>query len=1187
MAEANFKRQIVLEKEGNEILVLKSKVAYCTIGSVNCDVTLSQIEFVNEMYSPAHLTVKATLVRSDNQGPQNGQKTSSLPSYQSIVDFFLLAQASVMVPVMDPNEKKIVLVLAESNFYVHEVRPTYVDNGEKVILYLDIFSADKLLTLDKYSKSYVHKSLFGDIISKEVNDFKAGDIKISTQDSSSLLKYKKSPNDTEKTVELIHPYLVQYNEPFYDFLVRTANRMGEFLYFADGKLTLGAKVETDATKIKTIGNYASFSVESRNNSVRPTRGISRKYTGTKYAESCNDTTPRYTQPTSNDDYLLSYEKDGFDSWMSEYKPGWRFLPLAFSTWFNTPTLGALIAKVLIDQGKDATFSKLNADAVNKKYNENTFDKALPSSKSADGKNVVVTGTYRKSDDYIDDWYVNVNADFYNKIDECEKMMSSRTVTITLNGDDTENYQVGQIAKVSNISYVITQVKYSEIYDGLNMAYEHVLQVLPLLNVSIENGKHEATLKLTDGLASKPTTGTNIDICCPMPLPEERRVRKASPQTAWVSDNEDPKFLGRVRIYYSWDQPGTASPWLRQAEPAAGHGGGFSFRLYKEDEVMIGYENDNIEQPFVIGALYHGKDEKDNSFGPPTGRNKKSAYTHQFSNRSGHKMIMTELKNNWAFLAGVLPATTMFKGPIMNWDDVNENGTDLAGGFQFTDKYGMYNVQMSTDERLISIASPMGDIKLSAFTGISISAPRGDISISGKNVTIKAANKLTLESGTNAKNTDYLKTKHDIGLGYAIGHAVTDGALNWISSMIDLKLLRHATECIIPPVDGTLQIKSNRYLLLEAGDGKTTIPQIGYDDGVPVGEKDPISYNKFYGGNGTAVKIRQHIKLLDAMVTELLIDYVTVLQAVLRARREYRIKYQDLGEHLKANVKPDENNNTAAFDAIKSIIKKKKFESKVISNDNHSLDGQDEYAALVGSASSYWSSIKALVNFIETRSDKGWAITRKIRYSQDGDLGAAFDKAKNEILSIFSRAFIRDITVQNIGDTVKALLDLQTQEPKPIARVLGKYLIELRKNKIIEERVSGQAGEAEGNEARPAPLTENITAETNMATFVDRLFFCETSGSYLKKALINLGETQKKNIDFWSALTEKGKWGYDRAKFGRILFSDQGKKTCYINQNNNFDFATNPDIQEIRDEVLKICGIERQNNAQNLAIDNNI
>ena len=49
----------------------------------------------------------------------------------------------------------------------------------------------------------------------------------------------KKSHTEDITLEYIQPYLVQYNESFYDFLVRTANRCGEFLFFEDGKLTLG------------------------------------------------------------------------------------------------------------------------------------------------------------------------------------------------------------------------------------------------------------------------------------------------------------------------------------------------------------------------------------------------------------------------------------------------------------------------------------------------------------------------------------------------------------------------------------------------------------------------------------------------------------------------------------------------------------------------------------------------------------------------------------------------------------------------------------------------------------------------------------------------------------------------------------------------------------------------------------
>ena len=70
---ANFKRQVVLKKDSLSLILNNEPDKYgkCTIDSVNCQVTLSEIVFVNEMYSPAHLTVKATLV---SLGQQDSQK---------------------------------------------------------------------------------------------------------------------------------------------------------------------------------------------------------------------------------------------------------------------------------------------------------------------------------------------------------------------------------------------------------------------------------------------------------------------------------------------------------------------------------------------------------------------------------------------------------------------------------------------------------------------------------------------------------------------------------------------------------------------------------------------------------------------------------------------------------------------------------------------------------------------------------------------------------------------------------------------------------------------------------------------------------------------------------------------------------------------------------------------------------
>ena len=57
--------------------------------------------------------------------------------------------------------------------------------------------------------------------------------------SDKICKKSCSDADLINVGEVSFPYLVQYNESFYDFLRRIAVRCGEFLYHENGKLTLG------------------------------------------------------------------------------------------------------------------------------------------------------------------------------------------------------------------------------------------------------------------------------------------------------------------------------------------------------------------------------------------------------------------------------------------------------------------------------------------------------------------------------------------------------------------------------------------------------------------------------------------------------------------------------------------------------------------------------------------------------------------------------------------------------------------------------------------------------------------------------------------------------------------------------------------------------------------------------------
>ena len=90
-------------------------------------------------------------------------------------------------------------------------------------------------------------------------------------------------------------------------------------------------------------------------------------------------------------------------------------------------------------------------------------------------------------------------------------------------------------------------------------------------------------------------------------------------------------------------------------------------------------------------------------------------------------------------------------------------------------------------------------------------------IVGKNVSIEARNNLTIESGTNVKgyldgiNRGNWKQKLWENLGEKV-----------LSDIVDISHYRHIIEIFLRPIGGTMLLKSNRYMRLEAGEGKTVI-----------------------------------------------------------------------------------------------------------------------------------------------------------------------------------------------------------------------------------------------------------------------------------------------------------------------------------------------------------------------------
>lgn len=104
---------------------------------------------------------------------------------------------------------------------------------------------------------------------------------------------------------------------------------------------------------------------------------------------------------------------------------------------------------------------------------------------------------------------------------------------------------------------------------------------------------------------------------------------AYPELAKVTNNDDPKKQGRVKVRFMWQESqGKESNWMPVQSPDAGKSDkvsknrGFVFIPEKEDLVMIGYEQGNPDRPFVMGSIFY----KENSKGAESGNKMKTITT---------------------------------------------------------------------------------------------------------------------------------------------------------------------------------------------------------------------------------------------------------------------------------------------------------------------------------------------------------------------------------------------------------------------------------------------------------------------------------------------------------------------------------------------------------------------------------
>lgn len=827
--------------------------------------TLMEVNFHKEIYQPGCVEFKIQLAStknsSDYRGLINLKKDGAIIKEATVIgsDGKKLSSSFYIEKEVEP------IVIADS-YYIFE-RKVEIKDGN-TYLYCKAYSADKFLTIDKFNYAHTGKRLTDSLTDKKADGIVSTILECST---SAIDKFKDSitkdnsnnyffknlnhlgvdeikPDENGNNIitpkEAVIPYCVQYDESFLDFMARICNRYGEFLYCEDNKWHIGLEKTTDK---ELQGSYSSTKYEScidfgdgaallNPNYLNSTSGDNKAYSGNDLKKSNGVLAQEYYQPIENKDYAE----------FTDYAPHESTLPDFLKSAAAQQNICDAVLKTVAVAGMKHGTSKVFMDDVNEDYDK--YYTGLTDDETTDKNDEEI----KTKHEFTYTGTTQITADFYSLIENGKALAEKHKLELEFStynhlllGDKVEHkgvdYVVYQIdggiinkveyQKVTLVPYIATIATEVKDSDGNKIESEcgTTIGVMTIPD-GVKPTKTNDTISIstTDPTTQKTTTITASKIkVYPLPL-RQSHIRKASPQRAIVVDNFDPERLGRVRVKYPW-QPGNpdateenkdlgdATPWLRVAYPMASKESGFMFFPKEGDEVLIDYEEGDIERPFVNGSFYSATNQPS----VPSSTHRIGA-VKSITSDNGHHISFTDTSGT-KFVDELIPVFSMlskFGIKVNSWVENTDVGKYLGGGFEIADYLGVYSITGSTHGRNITISSPAGDVVIDAFTGITINAPHGDVNIVGKNVNIEARNNLTMTSGTNIKQPYFWhrnKKSRKEDLGKRLVSAFFNNAQKFAG--LDLSFHRTWLEVLLRPIGGTMRIKSHRYMHLEAGEGE--------------------------------------------------------------------------------------------------------------------------------------------------------------------------------------------------------------------------------------------------------------------------------------------------------------------------------------------------------------------------------
>ncbi len=250
------------------------------------------------------------------------------------------------------------------------------------------------------------------------------------------------------------------------------------------------------------------------------------------------------------------------------------------------------------------------------------------------------------------------------------------------------------------------------------------------------GNYENHFKAVPNSSSHPPHNTQV------------RVPVAQPELATVYKNKDPDSLGRVLVQFMWGNRLEAfSSWMRVSQPYTGGPKGMLWIPEVDDQLVIGYELNNPDLPFVMGSVY----QKDEKVGAKYTNDEN--YQKIIRTKGGNKMVFKDKGGEQeVYITNSNKKGTnihlSFKGDgtitIKTEGDIN-----IEAGKNITMKAGK-NISIESQSGEITVEAKSKNIKLSAMQNVEAKANKDFKATATANAEMSANVKAEVKGAVSAK-----------------------------------------------------------------------------------------------------------------------------------------------------------------------------------------------------------------------------------------------------------------------------------------------------------------------------------------------------------------------------------------------------------------------------------------------------